>query len=186
MACKLDNESVNMPSHSCETKVFRAVCMATSSALMMVRVSSVPAASIYMVVAVGTWTTAAPSLGCPSMSEPSVYTQFSGMNLGNHWCVTGGGSPLVGGRIVCVPVNGGIVANLGSACEEVYPSVVVASVAIWAVTGSVKAVRTESPWPCLRGGVEGPVCGDCVPMAGIWGRERGGHAVSLGDAVGLG
>ena len=68
--------------------------------------------------------------------------------MGNHWYGTGGGSPLVGGRIVCVPFNGGIVANLGSACEEVYPSVVVASVAIWAVTGSGKAVRTESPWPC--------------------------------------
>ena len=119
MACKLDNESVNIPSHSCETKVFRAVCMATSSALMMVRVSSVPAASIYIVVAVGTWTTAAPSLGCPSMSEPSVYTQFSGMNLGIYCCGTGGGSPLVGGRIVYVPVNGGIVDGLGSACEEV-------------------------------------------------------------------
>ncbi len=148
MACKLDNESVNMPSHSCETKVFRAVCMATSSALVMVRVFSVPAASIYMVVAVGTWTTAALSLGCPSMSEPSVYTQFSGMNLGNHWY-----GPVVaprwwGGRIVCVPANGGIVANVGSACEEVYPSVVVESVSIWAVMGSGKAVKTESPWPC--------------------------------------
>ncbi len=86
---------------------------------MTVRVSSVPAASIYMVVAVGTWTTAAPSLGCPSMSEPSVYTQFSGMNLGVHRCGAGGGSLLVGGRIVYVPVNGGIVDSLGSACEEV-------------------------------------------------------------------
>ena len=131
--------------------------MATSSALMMVRVSSVPAASIYMVVAVGTWTTAAPSLGYPFMSEPSVYTQFSGMNLGDHWCVTGGGTPLMGGRVVCVPVNGAIVANLGSACEEVYPFVVVSSVAIWAVTGSGEVVRTGSPWPCRGVGVGGPV-----------------------------
>ncbi len=94
MACKLDRKSVNMPIHSCATKVVRAVCMATNSARMMVRVPSVPAASIYMVVAVGTWTMAAPSLGCPSMSEPSVCIQFSGMNLGVHWCGTGGGSPL--------------------------------------------------------------------------------------------
>ena len=92
----------------------------------------------------------------------------------------------MGGRIVCVPVNGGIVVNLGSAYEEVYPSAAVAPVAIWAVTGSGKAVRTESPWPCPWVGVEGPVCGDCVSMAGIWGRERVGHAGSLGDAVGLG
>ena len=119
MACNLDKESVNMPIHSCASKVVRAVCMATSSARMIVRVSSVPAASMYMVVAVGMWTTAAPSRGCPSMSEPSVYTQFSGMNLGIHWCGTGGGSPLVGGSIVYVPVKGGIVEISGSACEEV-------------------------------------------------------------------
>ncbi len=92
----------------------------------------------------------------------------------------------MGGRIVCVPVNGGIVASVGSACEEEYPSVVVVYVAIWAVAGSGEVVRTERPWPCHWGGVEGPVCGDCVPMAGIRGRERGGHAFSLGDAVGLG
>ena len=48
------------------------VCMATSSALMMVRLSSVPAASMNMVVVVGICTTAAPSLGKPLMSEPSV------------------------------------------------------------------------------------------------------------------
>ena len=96
--------------------------MATSSARMMVRVSFVPTASIYMVVAVGTWTTAAPSLGCPSMSEPSVYTQFSGMNSGIQWCGTGGCFPLVGGWVVYVPIKGGIVSILGNTCEDVYPS----------------------------------------------------------------
>ena len=108
-----------MPIYSCAAKVVRAVCMATSSARIIVRVSSVPAASIYMVVAVGTWTTAAPSLGWPFMSEPSVYTQFSGMYLGIHWCGAGGGSPLMAGRIVYGPVRGGIVAVLGSGCEDV-------------------------------------------------------------------
>ena len=35
-----------------------------------------------MVVAVGIWTTEAPDLGCPSILEPSVYTQISGMYFG--------------------------------------------------------------------------------------------------------
>ena len=106
MAYRLDKESANMPIHSCATKVVRAVCMATSSARMIVRVSSVAAASMYIVVAVGTWTTAAPRRGSPSMSGPSVYTQFSGMNLGIHWCGTGGGSPLVGG-VLCMSLSRG-------------------------------------------------------------------------------
>ena len=50
----------------------RAVGMATSSALMMVRVSSVLATSMYIVVLVGMCTTAAPKRGWPVMLEPSV------------------------------------------------------------------------------------------------------------------
>ena len=119
MAYKLDRESVNMPIHSCAAKVVRAVCMVTSSARIIVRVSSVPATSIYIVVAVGTWTTAAPSLGWPFMSGSSVYTQLSGMYSGIHWCGAGGGSPLMAGRIKYGPVREGIVAILGSGCEEV-------------------------------------------------------------------
>ena len=120
------------------------------------------------------------------MSEPSVYTQFSGMNLGIHWCGTGGGSPLVGGRIVYVPAKGGIIEISGSACEEVKPSRNGESESIYAVTDRREAVRIGRPSPCLWGSVEGPVCGDCVPMAGIWGRERDGHATIRGDAVCLG
>ena len=45
------------------SNVVRAVCMATSSARMMVRVSSVHVASMNMVVEVGISTNAAPSLG---------------------------------------------------------------------------------------------------------------------------
>jgi hypothetical protein len=72
MAWRLDKESVNMPTHPCVENVVRAVWMATISARMMVRDSSVPAASMYIVVLVGMCTTAAPRRGCPLMSEPSV------------------------------------------------------------------------------------------------------------------
>ncbi len=54
------------------------------------------------------------------------------------------------------------------------------------MTGLREAVRIGTPGPCLWGGVEGPVSGDCVPMAGIWGRERDGHATIRGDVVSLG
>ena len=73
-----------MPTQSWRSKVVRAVCMATNSALMMVRVSSVPAASTYIVVLVGMCTTAAPRRGWPVMFEPSVYTHCSGRNFGAH------------------------------------------------------------------------------------------------------
>ena len=36
------------------------------------------------------------------------------------------------------------------------------------------------------GGVEGPLCGVCVPIAGIWGSEIGGHVAIRGDVVSLG
>ena len=48
-----------------------------------------------------------------------MYTQFSGMNLGVHGCGIGGDPPLVGGRIVYVPVRGGIVTSLGNNGEDV-------------------------------------------------------------------
>ncbi len=72
MACRLDKVSVKIPIHSRVANVVRAVCMATSSARMMERVSSVPAASMYMVVTMGILTTEAPIRGWPAMSEPSV------------------------------------------------------------------------------------------------------------------
>jgi hypothetical protein len=46
--------------------------MATSSALVMVRVSSRPEASIYVVVGVGECMTDAPNRGFHVLSEPSV------------------------------------------------------------------------------------------------------------------
>ena len=56
-------ESLNMPIHSCDAKLVRAVCMATRSARLMVRVSSAPAASTYIVVLEGMYTTDAPRRG---------------------------------------------------------------------------------------------------------------------------
>ena len=115
MACKLDKEWVKTPIHSCVANLVRAVCMAISSARMMVRVSSVPAASIYMVLEVEMWTTEAPSLGFPSMSEPSVYARFSGMYFGDHRWETGGVQCCVGG-LVLVPKGKGCMAP--SKCRD--------------------------------------------------------------------
>ena len=84
MACRLDRESVKIPTHSCMENLSRAAYIATSSARMVVRVSSVPPTSIYMDVLVGTCTTAAPSRECPLMSEPSLYTHCSGWYLEFH------------------------------------------------------------------------------------------------------
>ena len=66
--------------------------------------------------------TDAPKLGYPSMSEPSMYTQFSGMNLAVHGCGVGSDPLLLGGSCVWVPVRGCIAASVGSFCEDVYPS----------------------------------------------------------------
>ena len=63
--------------------------MTTSSARMIVRVPFVPLASIYMVVRVGTFTTAAPRRGLPLITEPFVYIQLSEIYLGVHWCGIG-------------------------------------------------------------------------------------------------
>ena len=72
-----------------------------------------------MVVEVGMCTTYAPNLGYPSMSEPSVYNQFSGMNLAAHGCGAGGDPPFAGGRIVRVPSRGYIATSVGNICEDV-------------------------------------------------------------------
>ena len=93
--------------------------MATSSARMMVRVSSVPPASINILVEVGMCTIAAPNLGYPSMSELSVYTQFSGMNFGVHGCGTGGKHSLLGERVMDGPVKGGRLSSSGDKCADV-------------------------------------------------------------------
>ncbi len=45
-ACRLERESVKIPTHSCVANLSRAVYMATSSARMIVGVSSVPLASM--------------------------------------------------------------------------------------------------------------------------------------------
>ncbi len=76
--------------------------MATSSARMMVRVSSHPAASINIVVFVGMCTSATPSRGCPLMSKPSVYTHSSGEKWGVQGNGTGGVSDDVAVGTECV------------------------------------------------------------------------------------
>ena len=63
-------------------------------------------------------TTAAPNLGQPSMSEPSVYTQFSGMDFGVHGCGTSGEFSLLGRRNMDVPVKGGSLSSLGNNCVD--------------------------------------------------------------------
>jgi hypothetical protein len=50
----------------------------------------------------------------------------------------------------------------------------------------MEAVRDGRAGPILWGGVEGPLCGVCVPIAWIWGSERDGHAAIRGDVVSLG
>ncbi len=95
--------------------------MATSSARMMVRVSSVSAPSMNMVVEDGMCTTAAPNLGKPSVSEPSMYTQFSGMNFSVHVCGPGGESVRSGGTVMVVHVMRGSLSISGSSCVDVYP-----------------------------------------------------------------
>ncbi len=83
--------------------------MATSSARMMVRVSSHPAASINIVVFVGMCTTALPSHGCPLMSEPSVYTHSYGEKGGIQGIGVGGVSVAVAvGRECVFPILGSV------------------------------------------------------------------------------
>jgi hypothetical protein len=91
----LERESVKIPIQGCSSNVARAVCIATSSARMMVLVSSHLVASMKIVMHGGMCTTAAPSLGCHLMSEPSVYTQASGTNFGIQGIGAGGVTALV-------------------------------------------------------------------------------------------
>ncbi len=86
MACRLERESVKIPTHSCVANLSSAIWMAISSALMIVRVSSVLLASMDMVVQVERCANAAPSRGWPLMSEPSVYIHCSGRNMEVHGC----------------------------------------------------------------------------------------------------
>ncbi len=62
---------------------------------MMVLVSSHPVASMKIVVREGMCTTVVPSIGCPLMSEPSVYTHSSGTNFGIQGIGAGGVAALV-------------------------------------------------------------------------------------------
>ena len=56
-----------------------------------------------------------------SMSEPSVYTRFSGMNFGVHGCGTGEEPVKSGGTIPVVSVTGGSLSSYGNSCVDVYP-----------------------------------------------------------------
>ena len=94
------------------------------------------------------------------MTEPFVYTQFFGMNLDVHGCGAGGDSPLMGGRIVCVPVRGFVVTSVGNFCEDVYPPDGVTIVDGWAVAGYGKSARVGSSVPVPWGGRWGPCLSD--------------------------
>ncbi len=72
MAWRLVCESVKMPIHGSFLYMLSATWMATSSALVIVWVSSWPDASMYVVVLVGECITTAPIRGCPFWGEPSV------------------------------------------------------------------------------------------------------------------
>ncbi len=98
--------------------------MATSSARMIVgrsQVSSVPLASIYMVVHVGTCTTAAPKRGWPLISNPSVYTHCSGRNTGVHGCGIGAVDSADEGFEAPPSGREGMSIMPGRAWEDVYP-----------------------------------------------------------------
>ncbi len=95
--------------------------MATISARMIVRFSSVPPESMYMVVHVRTCITAAPKRGWPLMSEPSLYTNYSGRKMGVHGCGVGAMDVADGG--VEAPPNGreGMSIKPRRAWEDMYP-----------------------------------------------------------------
>ncbi len=57
---------------------------------MMVRVSMVPPASMYMLIRVGTCTAASLRRWMPLILEPSVHIQFLRVYLGVQWCGVGG------------------------------------------------------------------------------------------------
>jgi len=67
-----------------------ATWMATSSALMMVCISSWPEASMYVVGAVGECMTEAPICGLPILREPLVYIHSVGLCRGCHNIGCGG------------------------------------------------------------------------------------------------
>ena len=59
------------------------------------------------------WTTEPPSLGCHSMSEPSVYPHLSGMYFGDHRWGTGGVPCWVGGLVLVPQGKGCMTPNNG-------------------------------------------------------------------------
>ena len=74
------------------------------------------------------WTTAAPNLGKPFMSEPSVYTQFSGMNFGVHGWGTGGRSSVGEERWKGGHVMGSEPSRSGNISVDVWPTALLAVV----------------------------------------------------------
>ncbi len=84
-----------------------------------------------------------------------MYTQFSGMNLGDHGCGAGVDLAVLGGRAVYVYCRGGSVTRLGSDWEEVYPSIVKIAVGL-SVMEHMKSVQVGRSGPGLWGGSLGP------------------------------
>ncbi len=85
-----------------------------------------------------------------------MYTQFSGMNLGDHGCGAGGEPAVLGGKAAYVSCRGGIVTRLGNDWEEVYPSDVKIVVGL-SVMEHMESVRVGRSGPGLWGGVWGSV-----------------------------
>ncbi len=137
----LAKESVKMPTHSCVANLSRVMYIATSSARIMVRVSYVPPASMYRVVHVGTYTTAAPRRGWPLISEPSVYTHCSGWYLGIHW--SGVRAECRGCLYAWVPLSGSI--GVSPRCGRYSRDVFHCCVGAGGPSGSFSAGRV-----CLR------------------------------------
>ena len=96
--------------------------MATSSTRMLVRVSSVPDASVNMVVEVGICTTAAPSLTWVARYvgavrvNPVFWDKFRCPWVRDWW-----EPALLGGRFMDALVRGGRLFSSGNNCIDVYP-----------------------------------------------------------------
>ena len=100
------------------------------------------------------------------MSEPSVYTQFSGMNLGDHGCGAGGEPAVLGGRAVYASCRGGRVTRLGNDWEEVYPFNVNIEVGLSGME-HMESVQVGRSGPGLCGGVWGSVWSIGAFIAGL-------------------
>jgi hypothetical protein len=90
---------------------------------MIVRVSSVPLASIKMVVQVGTYNTAAPKRDWFLMLDPQANTHCSGTNMGVQRCGVDGVNGTEAGIEALPSGRRGMSTMPGRAWEDVYPPI---------------------------------------------------------------